>query len=72
MFCTLDIIFYFVQYFVLKSFDNHTHENESFYAQKITLYFDVEIEVEIHILEPQQNLVKFRSTEATCTNILAK
>ena len=36
-----------VKYFVLKSFDDHIHENESFYAQKITDHSDVPIEVEI-------------------------
>ena len=30
-----------VKYFVLKSFDHHIHGNESSYAQKITVHFDV-------------------------------
>ena len=42
-----------VKYFVLKSFDHHIHGNENSYAQKITIHFDVRIEVEIHTLERQ-------------------
>ena len=45
-----------VKYFIFKSFGDHIHENESSYAKKKKVYFDVRIEAEIHTLERQQNL----------------